>query len=363
MAYQGNKKETLERFAGWWKRKYIGRPLMRVIAYRDGYDTELDEKLKPDKPEDLYLNAESITERHKHYMDNHIYMADSLPSIDVNLGPGSLALYLGSKPILKTDTIWYEECIEDYDEWPGFTFNPENYWWNKHKELLSICKKYSNNEYFINMPDLIENMDILSAMRGTENLCYDMIDNPDTVINCIEQIQNVYFKYFDAIYEIIKDKDNNMSYTSFSIYGPGRVAKVQCDFSAVMSPMQFREFVVPSLRKQCKDLNFSLYHLDGIDAIKHVDALMEIEELDGLQWTSGVTEPDGASQKWYPIFDKVKSAGKALWVMIDDGTPDDWADSAERMIKRYGTEGLYLVFPEMPLKDAEKMMIRAERHW
>lgn len=44
---------------------------------------------------------------------------------------------------------------------------------------------------------------------------------------------------------------------------PGRVAKLQCDFSAMISPDMFKEFVLPYLKKQCDYLDYSLCHLDG----------------------------------------------------------------------------------------------------
>ena len=58
---------------------------------------------------------------------------------------------------------------------------------------------------------------------------------------------------------------------------------------------------MPSLQQQCQKLDYTLYHLDGPDAIKHLDALMEIEELDALQWTPGAGKPDGGDELWYPI--------------------------------------------------------------
>jgi 5-methyltetrahydrofolate--homocysteine methyltransferase len=98
--------------------------------------------------------------------------------------------------------------------------------------------------------------------------------------------------------------------------------------------------VVPSLTRQCRELDHSLYHLDGPGAIKHLDALMEIRELDALQWTCGAGQRDGGCERWYPIYDKVREAGKGLWIMLYDGGPKDWAESAKRLTGRYGKKGL-----------------------
>ena len=118
----------------------------------------------------------------------------------------------------------------------------------------------------------------------------------------------------------------------------------------------FRDYVQPSLTKQCRNLDHSIYHLDGPDAIKHVPALMEIKELDALQWTCGAGKPDGGSPDWYPIYDQVRAAGKGLWISLHDGGPEDWAKSAQRLLNRYGPTGLYFIFPVFPdLAQARKM--------
>ena len=93
-------------------------------------------------------------------------------------------------------------------------------------------------------------------------------------------------------------------------------------------------------------LDNTIYHLDGPDAIKHIPALMEIAELNGLQWTCGAGQPDGGAMRWYPIYDQVRAAGKSLWVYFDDGGPKDWVESAIRLMKRYGPDCFYFIFPD-----------------
>ena len=83
----------------------------------------------------------------------------------------------------------------------------------------------------------------------------------------------------------------------------------------------------------------------GPDTIKHIPDLMEIEELDALQWTCGAGQPDGGNEKWYPIYDQVRAAGKSLWIAVSDGGPGDWVQSALRIVKRYGKDCLYFIFP------------------
>ena len=122
-------------------------------------------------------------------------------------------------------------------------------------------------------------------------------------------------------------------------------------------------FVLPTLTRQIGWLDHSLYHLDGPDAIRHLPAIMEIDELDALQWTAGAAKPDGASPVLYKIYDQVAAAGKGMWIQIYDGGIDGWINSADRFIDRYGTKACYLIFPYMPERDADKLMNHAHAKW
>lgn len=363
MKYKDDWIVTQEKFKLWWQGKNSGRPLIRIVAERDIVLEPLEEVKTAATPQELYLDVDNNLIIYRNYCKSHIFMGEAYPAFSCDLGPGSMALYLGAEPNFSYDTVWFRECIKEWKDWQELKFNSDNHWWKTHLNMLQRAKEASNGDFFVNIADIIENLDIPLVMRGTEKLIYDMMDEPETIKRCVRQIDDAYFKYYNAMYEIVKGEDNSSSYTAFHIWGPGKTAKVQCDFSAMMSPNQYREFVLPSLKKQCKQLNQSLYHLDGPDAIKHVDAIMEIQNLNALQWTCGAGQPDGGCEKWYPIYDKVRSAGKSLWIMLYDGTPKDWVQSAEKLIKRYGTSAMYLTFPDMDEKTAKTIMEKVEREW
>lgn len=363
MLYKENWQETQERFVAWWNGDKMDRPLMRIVAHRDNPLEELEPVSEPTLPEELYLDVDSAVKRFRNYCRTHTFLADAFPAIDLNLGAGSMALYLGSKPTFRWDTVWFEECIKDYDEWGSMQYDPDNHWWKEHQSIISRAQELAGGGFLINIPDIVEGLDILSAMRGPQNLCLDLIDYPEHVSRCVQELDDLYFAFYDPMYELVKDANGGSSFTAFSIWGPGKTAKVQCDFAALISPAHFRELAQPSLRQQCQQLDYSLFHLDGPDAIRHVDALMEIDELNALQWTAGAGQPDGGNERWYPIYDKVKDAGKSLWIEIHDGDLTDWVATADRLVKRYGVDGLYLLFPDMEAQEAKELMLIANRRW
>lgn len=351
------------RFRHWWNGTLTGRPLMRVIAEKEHSAGHAAQPFPKRAVKDIYLDVEGNIRRFEAWCDGHAFLGDSFPAFSFDLGPGSMALYLGSEPEFMEDTVWYKPCVRDWKEFPELSYNPDNPWWHKHLEMAREAQRISGGRYWVNIPDIIENLDILASLRGTEALLYDLMDEPDEVQKRLLQIDSLYFLYYDAMYDILKGTDGSNCFTAFNIWGDGKTAKIQCDFSALISPAQFRNLVLPSLRKQTEQLDHSLYHLDGPDAIRHVDALMELEDLDALQWTCGAGQPDGGYEGWYGIYDKVRGVGKSLWVQLYDGGVGDWIASCDRLVDRYGSAALYFLYPGMTEKDAEILLMHADKYW
>lgn len=358
--YQNEGTNLLGRFEDWWRRDNKGLPLINLKANRDQAKWTIQ---GPKNTEMYYLDAEYKIEGTRQWIRNVRFLGDSYASVSADIGPGSVALYLGGEPRFAWDTVWFKPCFAGLEKMPLLRFDPENKWWVKHLEIIQTLRKAAGDDFIVNIPDLLENLDIYAALRGPENTLYDIMDDPEMVEEAVAQIDDSYFKYYDVMYDIVKDKNDISSFTVFNILGKGRVAKICCDFSAMISPAQFRRFVLPSLKKQVKYLDHSLYHLDGPDAIRHVPALMEIEELDALQWTCGAGQPDGASTRWYTIYDQVTAAGKGLWIQIYDGGIDDWIRSSESLMNRYGKQIFYFNYPTVTEKEAEYFMNYAVNHW
>lgn len=323
----------------------------------------LPDKLKCISTEDKYLNPEKIIARYRHFCETHRFMGESFPNMQVDFGPGSIAAYLGSEIDFRMDTIWFHPCIEELAEHDKLVFNPENMWLKKHLEFTKQCKKMAGDDFYVCIPDLMEGVDVLAAMRGPQEMLYDTIDEPEEVEKRIWEIQEQYFEFYDRFYEIVKDKEGGSAYMVFQIWGPGKTAKLQCDFGALMSPQQFQNFMLEPLREQAKKLDQVVYHLDGPDNIKHLDEILKIEGIDAIQWTSGDAGPDGTLEKWDVIYDKSIRAGKSLWVKVYSGEFQDWIRNAERLVKKYGSHSLFLHFPEMSEQEAEYLIDYAERNW
>ena len=382
--YKVNMEAAKEKFRNYWVHKNTGRPLMCVIArrpeveqYSDGTPVEggyldqicqgkyynMPEELKWKDMEDKYQNPQRIVDRYRYFCETHAFLGESFPNLNIDFGPGSLASYLGSEIGFKEDTVWFNKCLDSWDGVPKLTFDPENKWFKKHIQLAKDCQALAGDDFYVDMPDLMENIDVLASLRGAQDILFDLLDEPEMIGERIQEVTDIYYEYYDRFYDIIKDEEGGNAYTVFQIWGPGRTVKLQCDFSAMMSPEDFRKYIQPSLRSQSENVDHVLYHLDGPAAIKHMDALMEIEGIDALQWTSGDAGPDGTLPDWDVIYDKAIAAGKSIWVKVYSGEFEDWIRNVDRIVNKYGSHSLFLLFPEMSMEQAAYLLDYADRNW
>ena len=87
---------------------------------------------------------------------------------------------------------------------------------------------------------------------------------------------------------------------------------------------------MPSLREDMKRLSHTIYHLDGVGAMKHLDALLSLPELNAIQWVYGVGQP--GPYAWLDLYHKVLDAGKQIMI-IENGLFNGYGDLRSKLGK------------------------------
>lgn len=350
--WKSNLEETKQRYINWWNHK--GIILNMWEHFQEGVQPHA-EIMPPAPAKDLsqkWFDPQWRAEYLDWYVAHSSLKADILPVANTQLGPGSLAAILGGVFEGGEDTIWIHPNPDFTDE---IIFNPEHPNWILHKELLKACKAKANGHYFVGMPDLMEGLDVLAALKGTDRVLLDTVMQPEILEQQMQQINDIYFKVFDELYDIIREGDE-MAFCYFSSWAPGKMSKLQSDISTMISQDDYRRFVQPFIREQCQKIDYTLYHLDGVGAMHHLPALLEIEELNAIQWTPGVGEPQGGSPKWYDLYKKILAGGKsvmACWVTLDELKP---------LLDHIGADGVHLEMDFHNEKEVEQAMRIVEEY-
>ncbi len=332
---------TREHFDLWWKRSNklpilsINYPFTK-FSYRN-----INDFTNPD------LNIRYFTNEYSRKTFN----SDCFPDISSYLGPGSLATFLGATPVYKNNVIWYEGHITNSEQIIKAIDNPTKwYHWS-----IETTKKYVKDitQFRVSMPDLQQNLDILSALYSPEELLIKLIDDKEEILELLERLYEFWDKCFFEHADLLIDDYGYTSFGHYNVIGKGYTSILQSDISIMLSKDMFNRFEIPFLQRQCEQLDNVLYHLDGPGSIRHLDSLLSIEKIDAIQWVPGAGQPDNFDKHWYQLYDKILKSGKGIHVYLAK-------ENVVPFLKRFGNKGVYIAttvtseFEEIALLEAIK---------
>ena len=361
VAWKSNWDDTKKHFVDWWSQEGLVLAAGGHFPAAPPHEEIEDPGCRPRGygDEEFCSNPNLRAKFECHRLSRRLYPWDDMPLAGFDLGPGTLSVYLDAKPVFD-GTVWYEPWITDEDPsgYPPLRFDPEHDWWKITEASAKVCAGLAKGKYIAACPDLIENIDTLAALRGTNQLLIDLSDRPEWVHEKLAEINQVWFEVYQRIYDIIKLGDDSSAFGAFAIWGPGKTAKVQCDASAMFSPATFDRFVVPAMTEQCEWLDHSMFHLDGSQCLCHVDSLLGIEALDAIEWTPDPNVPPGGDPRWYDLYRRILDAGKSVQAI---GLK---AEEVVPLLDALGGKGMYIlgVSGIDNLEEAGKLMLTIDQY-
>ena len=117
----------------------------------------------------------------------------------------------------------------------------------------------------------------------------------------------------------------------------------------MISPQMFETFVLPDLAVCCEELDFAFYHLDGRGQIPHLDLLLSLEQLHGIQWIPGEGQPSPGA--WLPLLKRIVDAGKLCQLYVS-------ADDARTIVRELGGRGFaFYITDSIKPEEAETFIL------
>jgi len=296
-------------FAQWWDGT-LERPLVPIIL--KGRDPERPVPRR--RGERLFANDESISPEDivdcaDYELARCEFLGDACPQWGPNFAPGVVAAFLGAEVHVNEASSWLTPAhtVEIADL--HLSFDPANPYLQRMARLMQAGVDRWQGMVQIIMPDLGGTFDILSTFRPGELLLMDLYDEPDEVARVVREIHEAWFACFDYLRAIIEP--TNPGHGCWGcLLSDKPYYMLQCDFSYMIGPDTFRSFVLPELAQSCRRLGRSFYHLDGTGQLPHVDTLLAIPELSGIQWVPGPGYPP--SFEWTDLHARILAAGKRV---------------------------------------------------
>ncbi len=318
-------------WTAWWAGE-LNRPLVMV--------EHLDPPADPGRPYPtsfipyygLHRSADALLDLYETKLAAMHWFGDAFPKWWPNYGPGIVAGFLGARVSATWDTVWFDMPEPIPIEALALNYAADDPWWAQVREVTRQAVARWGDQATIAYTDLGGNLDILASLRTTQNLLTDLYDAAEAVQAAVQKITALWLRYFAELEAIIAASPRGRASWA-ALWAPGTCYMLQSDFAYMISPRMFERLVLPDLTACCDAIEYPFYHLDGKGQIVHLDMLLALPRLRGIQWIPG----DGAPppEAWLPLLRRIREAGKLCQLYVS-------AKGALEIVRALGGKGFAL---------------------
>jgi hypothetical protein len=318
-------------WTAWWAGE-LDRPLVMIEGVEPLPGATLPEVYDFTSNYPLDMPADEVIDRYQAHLEARRFYGDAWPKWWPNFGPGIMAGFIAARVNSVPGTVWFEPTEELNIEEIHLRYDDDNAWWRRVYELTSTAVERWGDQVCVAHTDLGGNLDVLASLRTTQGLLLDLYDAPDEVERVVGEITRLWLRYYDELDAVVQRTRRGTTPWA-AIWSPGRCYMMQSDFAYMISPEMFERFVMPDLAACCDALDHGFYHLDGKGQIIHVDMLLSLERLCGIQWIPGDGQPP--PEQWLPLLKRIRDAGKLCQLYVSP-------EGARTIVQELGGRGFAL---------------------
>lgn len=347
--------KTFERIEAFWDRDVLDRPLTmfglakpveKQVALPTSHHASASER---------WLDVQYQVECMVASISNQDFsLSDRMPIAWPNLGPEILSTFYGC-PMNFGDygTSWTNPIIHDWTNASQVQLDWSHPLLQKLHEFTDALLDANQGRFIVGMTDWHPGGDAIAAFRDPQNLAVDLIEHPEDVRKILARVEADYFQMYDVFYQKLRKAGQPITswlplLSNEKYYIPSN------DFSIMVSKKMFEDFFLPGIQRECRFLDRSIYHLDGPGALRHLDTILDIPELNALQWVFGAGNE--GFQRWIWVYQKAQAAGKGIQVICE-------LDEVEQVMQTLNPRGLFLDVSGVPNYDAGQELLRRLERW
>jgi hypothetical protein len=346
--------KTMERFEAFWQHRVLDRPVVQFLLAKPPAEQGPLPESRHASPAERWMDARYQAGLTLATLSNQLFPGDTLPVAWPNLGPDIFAALYGC-PLEFGDygTSWAAPILKDWSRAGSLRLDWDGPYLKKLDEMTGALLETGNGIFITGMTDWHPGGDCLAALRGPQALALDLVERPDEVKDLLGRIEQDYFKVYEHFYRVLRRAGQpitawiNLACTC-RFYIPSN------DFSGMISQRMFAEFFLPGIRRECQFLEHSIYHLDGPGAVRHLELLLDIPELDAIQFVP--TPGDEAFGRWATLYRRIQQGGKGVHFTCD------FSEIGEVM-EALRPEGLFLQVKNAPSLEAAEWVLKSMEEW
>ncbi len=312
--------QCMARIEAWFNHEIIDRVPIRFHRHNAEYDDSLLSKQHATL-KDRWYDAEFQVQSHIRSIEGMRFNAETFPVFMPNVGPDMFAACHGVNLIFGDVTSWSEHYINSPEDIVKIKYTRQNEYFAKIEELTKLALEMSNHRYWVGYTDLHPGMDCAAAFRGPENLCMDMIMDPNFVHSLMDKSAEHFLDVYNYFDDMLKTH-NQPSVTWMNIpVANGRMHIPSNDFSSMISPDMFEEFALATLQHEVKTMTHNVFHVDGLGVANHTDMILSVPNVECIQWVQGVAD-DYPIMQHIPYIKHVQSQNASIIVDLDKSDLD-----------------------------------------
>ena len=154
--------------------------------------------------------------------------------------------------------------------------------------------------------------DVLLNLRGSSDLCLDVIERPDFVRRQIDAIFPAWQRVFRELYHLTLARHAGVIHW-LGLWSDRPYMIPACDFNFLIGPAEFARVCLPDIARQAATVGRAVFHLDGPGAARHIDVLRDVPAIQAIQFTPGEGTPSALA--WVEMFRKIQARGRAVLVI------------------------------------------------
>jgi hypothetical protein len=326
--------KAMQRIDAWFAHEMMDRPPVRFAEHNADFEGShtLAGRIWPDLRA-RWFDAEFQVDSYLESIRGRTFYGETFPVYSPNLGPNVYAAYYGAELEFGEVTSWIRHCVQGEADVKGLKFSRDNVYFQKMEELTRVALQKCAGKFMVGYTDLHGSLDCAADWRGPQELCLDIADCPELIHALVNLADENFLPVFDH-YDAVLKAHGQMSATWIGIPARGKMHVSSCDFTNMVSRKVFDEFYLPSLIKEVRHMTHNVFHLDGKGMLRHLDRVLEIPEIQAIQWVHGVGE-DAPIMHWLSVIKKIQAAGKGVIVDLQ-------LHELEPFISSMKPEGLYI---------------------
>jgi hypothetical protein len=334
-----------QRWGAFWEHGLYDRPLLQITAPRDGAPPSLAGV----DAQTQWTDTGYMIRRCEADLRATFYGGEALPWCWNPISAG-WAMLFGCRPHYSAATVYVDPAPVGPDGFPtldGWQTSPA---WAWIRDSHAAFAAASRGRFFVPVFWGNSTLDILGLVRGVAPLMTDFVLNPGWLGSALQQMNDILYCIFEELWPATGQAATGIEgcVETCGFWSPGKSRTFDADLAYNISNRAFRQFVLQPMVDWMQRVEYRSWHLDGVGSLRHLDTLLDLPELQAIQWVQG----EGAHHAilpWVPLIQKIQARGKSIQVLCDP-------DEIKPLLKEVRPEGL-VIKAHCPTESAARQLI------